>query len=114
MVFITDTTTGEPVPYLPVSLTIPSPKQAARTVKLIPMLGGEGFHYGADFTLPRQPSALTLSIGVTSMQVMPSVGGRFSKPQEVTFQWPPLQPATPTSERPPPHDHGTHGPSKSQ
>jgi mono/diheme cytochrome c family protein len=112
MAFITDTTTGEPVPYLPVTLTIPSPKQAARTIKLIPTMGDNGFHYGADLRLPRQPTGVTLSIGASSMQVMPSAAERFSRPHEVTINWTPSLPATPIRERPLPHRHDTPGPAK--
>src|SRR5262245_30825687 len=46
MVFVADRTTGEPVPYLPVSATIRAAGKPARTVKLSPMVGGQGFHYG--------------------------------------------------------------------
>lgn len=112
MAFITDAKTGEAVPYLPVTLAIPSPNQAARTVKLIPMLGDHGFHYGADVRLPRQPTTVTLSIGATTMRVMPSAAGRFNKPQDVSFNWTPSQPATPVRERPLPHSHSPHSSSK--
>ena len=112
MAFITDTTTGESVPYLPVTLSIPSPKQTARMVKLLPMMGANGFHYGVDITLPRQPTTVTLSIGATDIRVMPSAAGRFSKAQEVSFTWTPQQPATPIRERPLPQGRGTHGTSK--
>jgi len=92
MAFITDARTGEAVPYLPVMLSIPSPQQAAHTVQLIPMMGDHGFHYGADIQLPRQPTTVTLSIGPTSMRLMPSAAGRFSEPQDVRFNWPAAQP----------------------
>jgi hypothetical protein len=107
MAFISDLMTGQPVPYLPVTLTIPSPPQAVRTVKLIPTMGGEGFHYAAEVTLPQQPTTVTLSIGPTSMQVGPSAAGRYRQPQEVSFHWTPPRSAEPNREQP--HGHGAHG-----
>jgi uncharacterized protein involved in high-affinity Fe2+ transport len=87
IVSISDVQTGEPVPYLPVSATIHAGKKPPRTIKLTPMMSDEGFHYGADATLPKTTSRITLSIGATTMKVMPSVAGRFSKPQKVNFRW---------------------------
>jgi uncharacterized protein involved in high-affinity Fe2+ transport/mono/diheme cytochrome c family protein len=108
MVFITDGKTGEPVPYLPVSATIATAKQAPRQVKLTPMIGDHGFHYGADVTLPRRPAKVTLSIGPTTMRVMPSATGRFVKPQRVSFDWKPQPPASPAARdhTPPPPGQG--------
>jgi len=39
MVFVADATTGEPVPYLPVTAVIRAQESAARTVRLQPMIG---------------------------------------------------------------------------
>jgi hypothetical protein len=91
MAFITDVKTGEPVPYLPVTASIATAKQAPRQVKLTPMLGGQGFHYGAEVTLPPQPAKVMLSIGATTMRLMPSAAGRFASPQKVSFEWTPRQ-----------------------
>jgi mono/diheme cytochrome c family protein len=52
MVVITNANTGESVPYLPVTMTPHGAPQPARPITLKPMLGDEGFHYGADFTVP--------------------------------------------------------------
>jgi Cytochrome c len=114
MVFITDVQTAEPVPYLPVTATIATPKQPSRTVKLRPMMGGQGFHYGADVTLPRHTSKLKLAIGATTMRVMPSAAGRYAEPQEVSLDWTPQQPtSTSTTGHAPRHqDHGKHGGTK--
>jgi L-cysteine S-thiosulfotransferase len=95
MAFITDGKTGAPVPYLPVSATIVIPKQSPRTVQLTPMMSGHGFHYGADVTLPPQAATVTLSIGPTTMRVMPSATGRFVKSQQVSLDWIPQPPASP-------------------
>ena len=88
MVFVTDAKTGEPVPYLPVAITIHADKTPARTVKLGPMVGGGGFHYGADITLPPSTTKLTVAIGPTTMRVMPSAAGRFAGTARATFEWP--------------------------
>ena len=95
MAFITDGKTTEPVPYLPVSVTIVTAKQSPRTVQLAPMMGGQGFHYGADVTLPPQAAKVTLSIGPTTMRLMPSVAERFVKLQQVSLDWTPQPPASP-------------------
>jgi uncharacterized protein involved in high-affinity Fe2+ transport/mono/diheme cytochrome c family protein len=95
MAFITDGKTGEPVPYLPVSATIATTKQSPRTVKLMPMMGGQGFHYGADVTLPPRAAKVTLSIGPTTTRVMHPGAGRFAKSQQVSLDWTPQPPASP-------------------
>jgi uncharacterized protein involved in high-affinity Fe2+ transport len=91
MAFITDASTGEPVPYLPVTATITAGKRAPRTVKLMPMMGNTGFHYGANVTLPSQPSKVTLSVGATTMRLMPGVASKFSQAQQVSLDWSPGQ-----------------------
>jgi mono/diheme cytochrome c family protein len=86
MVFIADRATGEPVPYLPVSATVSVPGKPARRVTLAPMVGGQGFHYGVNVTLPDGAHTITLTIGPVAMPVMPSAKGRFAKPVTVVFQ----------------------------
>jgi mono/diheme cytochrome c family protein len=88
MVFVTDAKTGEPVPYLPVTVTIHAGKAPPRTVKLGPMVGSGGFHYGADVALPASTMKLTVTIGPTTMRVMPSAAGRFAGTARATFEWP--------------------------
>jgi uncharacterized protein involved in high-affinity Fe2+ transport/mono/diheme cytochrome c family protein len=95
MAFIADVKTGEPVPYLPVSATISTTKRSLRTVKLTPMMGDHGFHYGADITLPPRAAKVTLAIGPTTMRVMPSAAGRFARSQKVNLDWTPQPPASP-------------------
>ena len=106
MAFISDVKTGEFVPYLPVSATIATAQHAPRRVKLRPMMGGQGFHYGADATLPPSPAKVTLSVGPTTMRVMPSAAGRFVKPHQVSFDWTPQPPATPAARDQTPPDAG--------
>lgn len=114
MALITDVKTGEPVPYLPVTATIATTTQPAHTVKLMPMVGGQGFHYGVDVTLPPKPAKVTLAIGATTMRVLPSAAGRFAKPQQVSLGWTPQQPASTgaSGHAPPRQGHGTHGGAK--
>ena len=87
MVIVNDLVTGEPVPYLPVSATIRADKAAPRTVNLIPMMSGQGFHYGADVTLSPATAKITVTIGKPTMRVMPSASGRFARTEAVSFDW---------------------------
>ena len=87
MAFVSDRETREAVPYLPVTATIQIAGKPARIVKLAPMVGDQGFHYGASVTLPDGAQTITLSIGRTTMQVMESAKGRFVKPVTVVFDW---------------------------
>jgi Cytochrome c len=87
MVFVTDANSGEPVPYLPVTATIHAAKIEPRSVKLAPMVGGKGFHYGADLTLPARTTRVLVRIGPTTMRVMPSAAERFKSAVSVGFEW---------------------------
>lgn len=87
MAFITDTLTGEPVPYLPVSVIITVGQTPPRTVRLAPMVGGDGFHYGADATIPPGTTKLTLNVGAAVLKTMGAAAGRFGKPVTVSFDW---------------------------
>ncbi|HEV8585761.1 MAG TPA: c-type cytochrome [Methylomirabilota bacterium] len=87
MVFVIDTATGEAVPYLPVSAAIRSVETPPRTLRLAPMLGGAGFHYGADVTLPDDTVKVTLTLGAAALKAMGPAPGRFGKPVTVSFDW---------------------------
>ncbi len=87
MVFVSDTALGEPVPYLPITATIHLEKAAPRVLRLIPMLGGKGFHYGADVTLPAATKKITIAIGKPTLRLMPAAAGRFARGAEVSFEW---------------------------
>jgi len=87
MAFVSDATTGDAVPYLPISAGIQAQGVPTRTVKLVPMMGRDGFHYGADATLPSGTQKVVLSIGATTMPVMGADRGRFAKAQIVSFDW---------------------------
>jgi hypothetical protein len=87
MVFVADATTGEAVPYLPVSAVVAAGSAAPRTVRLVPMLGDTGFHYGADVALPEGTTKLTLTLGAAGLKTMGTATGRFGKPVTVSFDW---------------------------
>ncbi len=87
MVFVSDRATGEPVPYLPVTATLRGEGMKARVIKLMPMVGDEGFHYGANVMVPDATEKVTVAIGRTTMQVLPSAKGRFAKPATGEVEW---------------------------
>lgn len=87
MAFVSDATSGEAVPYLPVSAGIQAQGAPARMVKLLPMMGNDGFHYGADATLPPGTRKVVLTIGATTMHVMGAERGRFARTHTVSFDW---------------------------
>ena len=86
-VFVTDRESGEPVPYLPVTATLHAQDAKPRSVRLAPMVDGQGFHYGASVTVSDATEKVTVSIGKPTMQIMPSAKGRFAKPVRVEFEW---------------------------
>jgi hypothetical protein len=58
-----------------------------RTVRLMPMLGRNGFHYGADAILPDATQRIVLTIGTTTMQVMGPDRSRYMRSHTVAFDW---------------------------
>jgi uncharacterized protein involved in high-affinity Fe2+ transport len=87
MVFVSDAKLGEPVPYLPVTATIHAGAVAPRVVRLNPMLGGQGFHYGGDVTVPAATTKITVAIGKPALRLMPAAASRFARGVEVSFEW---------------------------
>jgi uncharacterized protein involved in high-affinity Fe2+ transport len=87
MAFITERESGEAVPYLPVRATVRAAGTARRTITLRPMNGDDGWHYGADVTLPERTIKLTLVVGPTTARVSAAAKGRFSKPTTAVFDW---------------------------
>ena len=86
MAFVTDVTTGESVPYLPVSVTLRAGTTPPRTVRLVPMVDDGGFHYGADLSIPPGATKLTVHIGGTVVKTT-GAAARFGKPVTVSFDW---------------------------
>ena len=87
MAFITERESGESVPYLPVTATVQAPGAARRSITLRPMIGDDGFHYGADVVLPKRTTKLTLVVGPTTVRTSAAAKGRFSKPTTAVFDW---------------------------
>jgi hypothetical protein len=87
MLFVDDAALGEPVPYLPITATIHADKATPRVLRLVPMLGDKGFHYGADVTLPPATTKITVALGRPTVRLMPTAGGRFARGTEVSFEW---------------------------
>lgn len=87
MAFITDRDVDEPVPYLPVNVTVEAAGRAAQRLRLAPMVTERGFHYGADIALPERAQKVTVSIGATTMQVGGPAKGRFKAPVTAGFAW---------------------------
>lgn len=87
MAFVTVRETGEAVPHLPMTATIRGAGRPPRVVKFAPMIGDQGFHYGANVTLPEGTQTIALAIGRTTMRVMESAKGRFARPVTVVFDW---------------------------
>jgi hypothetical protein len=87
MAFVADVETGQAVPYLPVTAVISAGQAPPRTIRLAPMLGGSGFHYGADVTLPPRTTKLTLNLGAVALRTMGTASARFGKPVTVSFDW---------------------------
>jgi len=100
MVFVTDRQTGEPVPYLPVSVTLHGPQGAPRRVALAPMMSDRGFHYGADLGVPDTTKKVTVSLGRPTIRVMAPDAARAIAPHELSFDWSAVQAPTGTG------DHG--------
>jgi uncharacterized protein involved in high-affinity Fe2+ transport len=87
MAFVADATTGEPMPYLAVTAGVESDGAPKRVVKLAPMVGRDGFHYGADATLPAKTQRIVLTIGAATIPVMGPDRARYAKPHTVPFDW---------------------------
>ncbi len=87
MAFITDRDSDEAVPYLPVTATVVAVGRPPLTVRLAPMLGGHGFHYGADVILPERTQKITVAIGAATVAVTGSDKTRFKRPVSAVFDW---------------------------
>ena len=89
MAFVTDATTGDVMPYLPVTAGIQRPGVPARTLKLAPMLGPEGFHYGTDATIPAGTQRIVLAIGAPAIALTAQERARYAGQHSATFDWSP-------------------------
>jgi mono/diheme cytochrome c family protein len=87
VVLITDRETGEAVPYLPVTVTLKKQGDKPTVLRLAPMMGADGFHYGVDATIPDDIEQVSVSVGRPTMKLLASAKGRFARPVTVTFDW---------------------------
>jgi len=87
LIFVSDSATGDAVPYLPVTLTFKSKGQPVRVLRLAPMMSERGFHYGADAVIPADVEQVDVSVGPTTMKVMASARSRFARPARTSFAW---------------------------
>lgn len=85
MVFVTDRDSGAPVPYLPLTATVSATGKRSRSIRLAPVLGPEGFHYGADVTLPEGVERITVGIGAATIPT-PGDPPRYKQPVTVVFE----------------------------
>jgi len=85
--FITDAASGQAIPYAPVTARIEATGRPARTVKLAPAFGAEGFHYAADVTLPAGTRKVTVSVGPAALKVTAGAPAQLTRAQTIAFDW---------------------------
>ena len=87
LVFLTDKTSGEAIPYAALSAKVEAPGKPSQTVKLAPSMGRDGFHYTAAMTLPADTTRITLSIGAPAMQLDAGAPEDLKRAQTAVFDW---------------------------
>jgi hypothetical protein len=85
--FIADAASGQAIPYAPVTARIEAAGKPARTVKLAPAFGAEGFHYAADVTLPAGTRKVTVSVGPAALKVGAGAPAQLTRAQTIAFDW---------------------------
>jgi hypothetical protein len=85
--FIADAASGQAIPYAPVTARIEAAGKPARTVKLAPAFGAEGFHYAADVTLPAGTRKVTVSVGPAALKVGAGAPAQLARAQTIAFDW---------------------------
>ena len=85
--FIADAASGQAIPYAPVTARIEAAGKPARTVKLAPAFGAEGFHYAADVTLPAGTRKVTVSVGPAALKVGAGAPAQLTRAQTIVFDW---------------------------
>jgi hypothetical protein len=85
--FIADAASGQAIPYAPVTARIEAAGKPARTVKLAPAVGAEGFHYAADVTLPAGTRKVTVSVGPAALKVGAGAPAQLARAQTIAFDW---------------------------
>ena len=87
VVFIADAASGQAIPYAPVTARIEAAGRPARTVKLEPAFGAEGFHYVADVTLPDGTRKVTVSVGPAALKVGAGAPAQLTRARTIVFDW---------------------------
>ncbi len=87
LAFVTDAASGQPISYVPVTARIAAAGKPSQNVKLAPAIGAEGFHYGADLTLPDKTGKVTLTIGPAALQLRAGAPAQLARTQTVAFDW---------------------------
>ena len=85
--FIVDAASGQAIPYAPVTARIEAAGRPARTVKLAPAFGAEGFHYVADVTLPAGTRKVTVSVGPAALKLGAGAPAQLTRAQTIVFDW---------------------------
>jgi uncharacterized protein involved in high-affinity Fe2+ transport len=85
--FVADAASGQAIPYAPVTARIEAAGKPARTVKLAPAFGAEGFHYAADVTLPAGTRKVTVSVGPAALKVGAGAPAQLTRAQTIAFDW---------------------------
>jgi hypothetical protein len=85
--FVADAASGQAIPYAPVTARIEATGKPARTVKLAPAFGAEGFHYVADVTLAAGTRKITVSIGPAALKVGAGAPAQLTRAQTIVFDW---------------------------
>jgi len=85
--FVADAASGQAIPYAPVTARIEAAGTPARTVKLAPAFGAEGFHYVADVTLPAGIRKVTVSVGPAALKVGAGAPAQLTRAQTIVFDW---------------------------
>ena len=85
--FVADAASGQAIPYAPVTARIESAGKPARTVKLAPAFGAEGFHYVADVMMPAGTHKVTVSVGPAALKVGAGAPAQLTLSQTIVFDW---------------------------
>jgi hypothetical protein len=85
--FVADAASGQAIPYAPVTARIEAAGKPARTVKLAPAFGAEGFHYAADVTLPAGIRKVIVSVGPAALKVGAGAPAQLTRAQTIVFDW---------------------------
>jgi hypothetical protein len=87
VVVVSDTASGQAIPYTPVTARIEATGGPARTVKLAPAFGAEGFHYAADVMLAEGTRKVTVSVGPATLKVGAGAPAQLTRAQTIVFDW---------------------------